>query len=450
MTVPKTKQEAKTEPVKKTVKRVRKPKLLDPRLALWPEPPYNHAHQILLAGFMGTMLSYQREAASWDEVAQNARMRHDYLRLFTSDNGVVLTAFFSMMKFLSLKDMVVATLNGLRNIQFESRALQFDFERDNAVKAPGVFGTFHLVEAKPITNRPTITDRLGLPKIPLTVEESALTSLARLLECLDLRGVELTCDSKLPAVELAQYAGANGAWFLVGLGYQQRKLLSQVEKVAVGAQRLDEATAVEEHKLVRIERHCETFAVSAEAAALDCGVKLWHQVKTIIKVTTAVTSIPQVPEPQPLKIKPGRVAQVPSLIDLAQAGIEERREEVQFFVANSTFSAQSYLARIKQVRPTDTICLSLGQPVCEQRNVVKCTQENLLWMKKLTRMMVDSLELPPQYAKSSLRSRQKLICQTESLWRTIFGAPQAELMVSALTDFLSAWAGQKDQGQKDQ
>ena len=62
MTVPRTKQEVKTEPVKK----VRKPKLLDPRLALWPEPPYNHAHQILLAGFMGTMLSYQREAASWD------------------------------------------------------------------------------------------------------------------------------------------------------------------------------------------------------------------------------------------------------------------------------------------------------------------------------------------------------------------------------------------------
>ena len=55
-------------------------------------------------------------------------------------------------------------------------------------------------------------------------------------------------------MELAQYAGANGAWFLVGLGYQQRKLLSQVEKVAVGAQRLDEATAVEEHKLVRIVR----------------------------------------------------------------------------------------------------------------------------------------------------------------------------------------------------
>ncbi len=66
MTVPRTKQEVKTEPVKKTAKRVRKPKLLDPRLALWPEPPYNHAHQILLAGFMGTMLSYQREAASWD------------------------------------------------------------------------------------------------------------------------------------------------------------------------------------------------------------------------------------------------------------------------------------------------------------------------------------------------------------------------------------------------
>ena len=100
MTVSQTKQEAKIEPVKKTAKRVRKPKLLDPRLALWPEPPYNHAHQILLAGFMGTMLSYQREAASWDEVAQNTRMRHDYLRLFTSDNGVVLTAFFSSMKFI--------------------------------------------------------------------------------------------------------------------------------------------------------------------------------------------------------------------------------------------------------------------------------------------------------------------------------------------------------------